>query len=162
MIFLAGYFCQVVQSSQIPAHCHQNDVTWKLTSFERVGSGNRHEFLPYQITRYNVCNGTSRRLASGTSARSCVRTLFNDTLRRVFEANFRGKTGRFQQPRQRSFGRPRHSARLTKPPKQYSAPIDRVRRKRQRLPSSLLIENVPASAAACARAFSCRDISDQG
>src|SRR5260370_42246199 len=50
----------------------------------------------------------------------------------------------------------------TSPPKQYSAPIDRVRRKRQRLPSSLLIENASADAYVFASILARRGISDEG
>ena len=31
--------------SEIPTDCHQNDLTWKLTSFERIIFCDRHEFL---------------------------------------------------------------------------------------------------------------------
>jgi hypothetical protein len=56
--------------------------------------------------------------------------------------------------RSKANAHPRRPSTQTRPPKQYSAPIDRVRRKRQRLPSSPHIENVPAPATwLCPRIF---------
>ncbi len=89
----------------------------------------------------------TRRHASGTSARSCVLAFFKGTLEGHLQQTFVAKPVYSSSPT-KGFEHLRRSAHQTRPPKQYSAPIDRVRRKRQRLPSSLLIENIPAPAAA--------------
>src|SRR5690348_14199961 len=46
--------CQWI--SQVPPHCLHNHLAWVLASLERIGYGNRHGFLPYQIL---TCNGTN-------------------------------------------------------------------------------------------------------
>src|SRR5690242_11617867 len=48
--------CQWI--SQVPPHCLHNHLAWVLASLERIGYGNRHGFLPYQILPSKLRNGT--------------------------------------------------------------------------------------------------------
>src|SRR5690349_20755912 len=48
--------CQWI--SQVPPRCLQNHLAWVLASLERIGYGNRHGFLPYQILPSKLRNGT--------------------------------------------------------------------------------------------------------